>query len=308
MAHPTKIYQFPNVTNQTPLTPNGCFSSQPSKNFKIIAAVILLICSLIGNLLVVFAFYRNRTLNGRALFHSEHGHLWSNDSCGLSTIEDKLTRTTMVSGLLMGVLSSLLCKSAHVVWNASIIVSMFSMVTIAADRFRAILFPMKPALFSRNKFRLLTIVVAAIWIASSAIVAPFLRGSNLVKHGNKMYCLSGFHWTNSSHQWGVMVITYIFIFCLTSICCRVNCAVYKYSDIPVQTEEQSSLCNWGTSKESKTKSSNYIYACNYSDCFLCCLDSTSCHGFSFPFQEQHKITLLFVLDATRCYPLRILRG
>ena len=58
-----------------------------------------------------------------------------------------------IDGLWMsdGVTVTLLCKLGLVAWGVPITVSILSMVSIAVNRFHAILFAMKPPLISRKK-------------------------------------------------------------------------------------------------------------------------------------------------------------
>ena len=59
--------------------------------------------------------------------------------------------------------STIFCKFWTIIVCVSIAVSVFSMVAIAVDRFYAIVFPMKPALFSKKTCRRLIIII---WIVS----------------------------------------------------------------------------------------------------------------------------------------------
>ena len=59
------------------------------------------------------------------------------------------------------------------------------MIAIAADRFRAVLFPLKPVLLSRNKCWL---IIAATWIASVALQAHFLHLAEVVSLDSGVYC------------------------------------------------------------------------------------------------------------------------
>ena len=227
MAQLTRSYQFANAANQTSLGADSCTGSPLSKILQITTSLILLICSLNGNVLVVAVFYRNRTL--RTAVHYFIANMAISDLMIPVVYLPLKISNAYNDGLWFvdGVIGVFLCKSVHVVWSLSVFVSVFSMVTIAADRFSGILSPMKPALFSRNNFRLLTVIIAAIWITSFAIVAPSFCASRLVKHETKLYCLSSFQWLLASHRWSVIKITWMITFCLTFLSAMVLTVLYS---------------------------------------------------------------------------------
>ena len=63
------------------------------------------------------------------------------------------------------VLASILCQLAFVAWGVSGVVSILSMVMTAVDRFHAVLFALRPALFNRKTcFK----IIVVLWISSVA--------------------------------------------------------------------------------------------------------------------------------------------
>ena len=72
--------------------------------------------------------------------------------------------------LVDGITGTVLSKLVFFAWPVSDGVSIVSMIVIAVERFRAILFPMKSASLSRNKHRL---IIATTWIISVALWGHF---------------------------------------------------------------------------------------------------------------------------------------
>ena len=136
-----------------------------------------------------------------------------NSCCDLSI--PRVISSTYLDGLWLvdGVLGTILCKFVLVAWGLSTFVSILSMSGIAADRFYAVLSPMKPALFSHNKCAL---TIAAIWIASVAFQAHFLYAAKLVAFDTSLKCT--LHWEPSSYTRYIFLIDWIlYILCLTSV-------------------------------------------------------------------------------------------
>ena len=96
--------------------------------------------------------------------------------------------------LVHGALGDILCKLVHNSRNLSSLVSVLSMVAIAADRFRAVVHPMRPPLFSRKECK---IVIASTWLVSLVFRAYSLYAAKLVSFKGKLYCYRS-QWTGTN--------------------------------------------------------------------------------------------------------------
>ena len=212
MVEVNRSASFPNATNETSFPFVFCTGSYPSKSFQITLYSTLMALSLIGNLLVIAAFYRNKTLRTAVYYFIVN-----------MAISDLITSmidlpwwisTIYHDGLWLvdGVLGTILCKLVHTAWEISTFVSILSLLGIAADRFHAVLFPMKSALFSQNKRRL---TIAAIWVVSVACWAHLPYGAKLVPYGTGLRCT--LQWKPASYKWEVFRINWILLFCLTLV-------------------------------------------------------------------------------------------
>ena len=234
MAELNECDHFPNFTNNSLHTPaRACTGSWPTTNFQIATVFLLMTFSLLGNLLVVAAFYRNKTL--RTAVHYFIVNMAISDII-VAVIYMPWWISYKYHGfwLVDGVLGTVLCKLGRITWGLSTFVSIFSMIAIASDRFRAVLFPMNSTLFSRHKRRL---TIAATWIVSLARWAHNLYGAKLVPYGTEHLCLIHVHEGSVEDH---MDINFMPVLCF---CYRANCTVFRYFDISTKTEKQSSLGN-----------------------------------------------------------------
>ena len=121
-----------------------------------------------------------------------------------------------------GVLGSVLCKIVYIAWDLSTYVSILSMMGAAADRFHAVLFPMKSALFSRNKRRL---IIAATWVASVPFHSNYVYTVELVSSATSNHCI--LQWDPALLKLEVLRINLILGFCLTAFSAIVLTVLYS---------------------------------------------------------------------------------
>ena len=213
---------FPNATNETLFSFLFCTGSYLPKSVIITTYSIIMALSLIGNLLIIAVFYRNKTL--RTVVHYFIVNMAISDLImPLIYLPSAISKTYHDDlWLVDGVLGSVLCKLVCIAWGLSTYVSILSMMGAAADRFHAVLFPMKPALFSRNKRRL---IIAVIWIISVAFQAHFFYTAELVSNATGNHC--DLQWNPTSYKMKVLQKNLILFFLLTSVSVIVLTVLYS---------------------------------------------------------------------------------
>lgn len=156
---------------------------------KIATPSILILFSLVGSLLIVAVFYRNKRL--RTPVHYFIMNMALSDLLIPTVYLPTLISRSYHDGRWLddGVLGTILCKFVTIVMYVSVAVSMFSMVAIAVDRFYAIIFVMKPALFSQKTCYRLIIVT---WIVSVAIHGYYFDAVKLERERTGVYCNEAF--------------------------------------------------------------------------------------------------------------------
>lgn len=222
MAGLNRSAEFFNTTNHTfHVSSTRCTGSWPSKTVEIISYSILLTFSLLGNLLVVAVFYRNKTLR-RAV------HYFIVNMAVSDLLMPAITLPWWISAICQGwligdgVVGTVLCKLVGMAWGVSTLVSILSMIAIAIERFHAVLFPMKAALFSPNKCRL---IIAATWVVSVAYRAHYFYAMKLVSYKTGLHCV--FHWESASYRTKVSKINWVLSFCVVSVSALVLTALYS---------------------------------------------------------------------------------
>ena len=213
---------FLNAANTTLFSFAFCTGSYPPKSVKITLYSILLALSLIGNLLIVALFYRNKTL--RTTVHYFIVNMAISDLIMPLIYLPLVISEVYHDGLWLmdGLLGALLCKLIWFAWDLSTYVSILSMMGAAADRFYAVLFPMKSALFSRNKRRL---IIAATWVVSVTFQAHYLYTVEIVFNANGNYC--DIPWDPASYKFEVFRTNSILVFYLTAVSAVVITVLYS---------------------------------------------------------------------------------
>ena len=169
-------------------------TSKTTKAATIATSFLVLFLSLIGNFLVVAVFFRNKTLITPV--HYFIVNMAVSDLIipvvvlPLEITKDCYNGQWMVNGAI----GTLLCKLRMVAWGISVIVSILSMVSIAVDRFHAILFAMKPPFISSKTCLL---VIMFMWITSTAFRAHIIYGYKVVRKDTGIYC--EFQWEQVSY-------------------------------------------------------------------------------------------------------------
>ena len=159
--------------------------SKTTNATTITISFLVLFLSLTGNFLVVTVFYRNKTL--RTPVHYFIVNMAVSDLIFPVVFLPLVIVKEYIDGLWMsdGVTVTLLCKLGLVAWGVSITVSILSMVSIAVNRFHAILFAMKPPLISRKKCLQ---VIVIMWIISTICRAHAIYGYRRVRKDTGIYC------------------------------------------------------------------------------------------------------------------------
>ncbi|XP_059827151.1 neuropeptide FF receptor 2a [Hypanus sabinus] len=129
----------------------------------IISYLLIFLLCMLGNSLVCFIVVRNR-------------HMWTVTNLFILNlaISDLLVGifcmpTTLVDNILTGwPFGNFVCKMSGLVQGISVSASVFTLVAIAVDRFRCIVYPFKQKL----NMTVATIIIAVIWLLAISIMCP----------------------------------------------------------------------------------------------------------------------------------------
>ncbi|KAM3867617.1 neuropeptide FF receptor 2a [Diretmus argenteus] len=169
-THVYDNWTFPNSSGE-PLTPRsssvtyvGFYLHQPSiaAIFIVSYLLIFLVC-MVGNGVVCFIVLRSknmRTVTNLFILNLAVSDLLVGIFCMPTTLLDNI-----ITGWPFG---SLICKMSGMVQGISVSASVFTLVAIAVDRFRCIVYPFKQKLTIPTA----TLIIVIIWVLAISIMCP----------------------------------------------------------------------------------------------------------------------------------------
>ncbi|XP_078252076.1 neuropeptide FF receptor 2-like isoform X2 [Rhinoraja longicauda] len=104
----------------------------------------------------------------RGLIPIEPPHFSRQKAFALSTEEPEETPSTSVQAARGWPFGSLVCKMSGLIQGISVSASVFTLVAIAVDRFRCIVYPFKQKL----NMTVATVIIAVIWVLAVSIMCP----------------------------------------------------------------------------------------------------------------------------------------
>lgn len=161
-------------------------SSLPGKYIKAFAYILIMLVSLIGNLAVIAIVARNKQM--RTPTNVLIANVAASDLL-ISSFAIPRELVEIFTGprrwLLDGLMGVVLCKLVYFLQDISTAVSLQSLVIIAIDRYRGVVFPFRPQLITSWRCKVL---IPIIWIVAMCIHAPYLYTARLETRDNKWYC------------------------------------------------------------------------------------------------------------------------
>lgn len=152
-----------------------------------LAYVAIVILSLTGNSLIAAVFYKEKNLRTTV------DYFILNMACSdvLFALTGAPRRITEILSspyewYVDGFLGQALCRVTYIVQDVSTAVSIESLVVIAVDRFRSIVFPLKPNFVTPSVRRILILLT---WIVGFGFHAPYIYTWRLSVQGNKTLCI-----------------------------------------------------------------------------------------------------------------------
>ncbi|XP_031564054.1 substance-K receptor-like [Actinia tenebrosa] len=163
------------------------FSSLPeniSLSLKNFALVLLLMVSLTGNTLILWAIYEDKRLrtNTNILIANMAVSDLIFPLVSVPTIVVALNFNR--KWLIGGDFGVAICKLVHFLGEISFLISIYSCIFIALDRYYAVAHPFKGG-FSRSRLKY---IIPGIWIFSGLVTSPYLRISRLKKYNDSYSC------------------------------------------------------------------------------------------------------------------------
>ena len=194
--------------NETQLS--SCFNPTAEKVGKSLAYCLIFLVSLAGNTAIGIIVYKTKTMR------KPNNYLIVNMAMSdllvpIFLIPWEIQKLYIDSWLISGPLGQALCKLVAFARDVSSLVSVQSLVLIAADRFGAVVVPLRSPLISS---KLCPFFIFATWIVAMAVISPYLFAMKVLEYpGGRLGCRV--HWVEvfgESFENYFMVILIVFIF------------------------------------------------------------------------------------------------
>ena len=178
--------------NATPrMKEYGCNSNQSdtdlTRGVKIFCYCVLMLFSVLGNILLAVIVKRNKRMQTITNYLIVNMAV-SDILITVLAIPRRITEVLLGPRrwLFHGLLGSLLCKSVSFFQDISTAVSILSLVVIAIDRYRGIVYPLRKQFINPGK--LCKIVIPLIWITSMGLHSVYFYIFRTVTDDTKTYC------------------------------------------------------------------------------------------------------------------------
>ena len=160
------------------------------KIIKILAYSIVSIVSFFGNSVIIATVIRNRRMQTTV------NYLIVNMAVSdlfISVFAVPMKISEIANGprrwLIEGSVGLIFCQLIYFFQDISLVVSIQSLVVIAVDRYRGIVFPYRPAIITQKRCK---IVIALVWVASMSLHSIYFFIIRLTSNNSTTYCI--FSW------------------------------------------------------------------------------------------------------------------
>ena len=174
-------------------TTNGslCSATQLPTAFQIAATVaysLIFVVSIFGNSCLIIVVFKTQTLRKTINFLIVNMAI-SDLLIPLIRIPWQVLALHQVSWLFRGDVANFMCKLNKLLTTLSVLVSIQSLVLVAVDRFRAVVFPFRRPFINTKRCMFL---IFSTWFVAMAIASPYFFTQIHDKRGRKLTC--GIKW------------------------------------------------------------------------------------------------------------------
>lgn len=182
-SHVTGVRNLENGTADK-LYSNACFDhdTTATRAARVVVYCVIILISALGNSMTIVVVWRNKTM--RRTFHCFIVNLAATD---LTITLIYMPRVIVIwlrgtDWTIEGIFGSVLCKIVPYLHGVSILVSILTLLTLAIDRFFAIVFPLKLELFTVKSSKL---VIVFIWVLAMAVRFPYFLSLKVLFHKSR---------------------------------------------------------------------------------------------------------------------------
>ena len=164
---------------------SSCFNPTAKRIGKTLAFCVLFIVSLAANTCIGIIVYRKKTL--RTPINILIVNMALSDLLHSIFFFPRISVELNTAGycLVSGPLGQAVCKLSFFATDVSTLVSVESLLLIAVDRFRAVVFPLRSPLISSKLCRYFLLVI---WIVAMAVHCPYLIALKVAEYPEGLFC------------------------------------------------------------------------------------------------------------------------
>ena len=164
---------------------SSCFNPTATRIGQTFAYCVLFVVSLAANAFIGIIVYRKKTL--RTPINILIVNMALSDLLHPIFFFPRVSVELNTAGycLVSGPLGQAVCKLSFLATDVSTLVSVESLLLIAVDRFRAVVFPLRSPLISSKQCRYFILVI---WIVALAAHCPYLIALKVVEHPEGLFC------------------------------------------------------------------------------------------------------------------------
>lgn len=194
-----------NITSE-----EGCFdrNSTAIRVTRVAVYCVIILVSALGNTMTIMVVRRNRTM--RKSFHCFIVNLAATDLIITLVYMPRLIVMWLRGSewLVEDTFGSVLCKLVPYLHGVGILVSILTLMTLAIDRFFAIVFPLKQELFTVKSSKF---VIAFVWFVALAVRFPYFYSLRITFHEERGEFTCGANLTRTFERVNAREIYYTFL-------------------------------------------------------------------------------------------------
>ena len=232
-----------------------CIGLIPSETVGNVFFATVLVLSLLGNLIIVAVFVRDRAR--KTPVHYFIANMAISDLLVPVIVLPWQISNTYLGGLWLidGALGTIICKFVGIVRGIYPCVSILSMVAISVERFCAILFPMKTALIQSRKTS--RYVLVAIWLISILMRVHYLYAYQLRRIGpSNLLCM--YRWSPKSYSSEMLKINWLLFLSLGVVSATLLTTLYLIICLYLCSKKQNSHMGTETIKRREAENRKVI--------------------------------------------------
>lgn len=208
-----------------------------------LAYAAILVFSFVGNSLIAIVCYREKNLRTTVDFFILN-MACSDILFAITVVPRRITETlsTPFEWHINGFLGEVLCRMTHIVQDVSTTVSIESLVVIAFDRFRSIMFPLRTNIVTPS---IRKIFIVLTWVVGFGFHAPYVYAWRLSSHKNKTFCIYSwgpfYEQDNASKEYFLVLSFFLFILPMVTMIILYSLVISKLRQRKVQVINHSSI-------------------------------------------------------------------